>query len=104
MDILQGIKRLKNSLSNEKDPDIILTTKAIMVGMTNFYFKNKKDEALEKFQKFCVNCPLNKIDPVESMQVEDSEIPELSKRMCGDCGCVLSFKVRQNIKPCQKWK
>lgn len=52
MDILQGIKRLKNSLSNEKDPDIILTTKAIIVGMTNFYFKNKKMRHWKNFKNF----------------------------------------------------
>lgn len=104
MDILQGLSRLRKSLKNEKDPDVILTTKAIIVGMTNFYFKNKKNEALDKFNKFCVNCPSNIVDPAKDMQVEDSEIPEMSKKMCGDCGCVLSFKTRQNIKPCPKWK
>lgn len=104
MDILTGLSRLRKSLNKETDPEVIKTTKAIIVGMTNFYFNKKNSEAFEIYQKYCINCEHNSIDPVESMQVEDTEVPELSKRMCKDCGCVLSFKTRQNIKPCQKWK
>lgn len=104
MNILEGLARLRRSLADEKDPDIILTTKAIIVGMTNFYFKRKTSEAKQIYDKFCVNCPSNTEDPVADMHVIDEEIPALSKRMCQDCGCVLSFKTRQNIKLCSKWK
>lgn len=107
MSILPKIKRLSDSLKQEENPDLILTTKAVIVGMTNFYFKNKKskDLAQYRFENFCLNCEYNVEDPVEEMQVNDSEIPAMTNRMCGHCGgCTLSYKTRQNIKPCFKWK
>ena len=97
MDILQGIKRLKNSLSNEKDPDIILTTKAIMVGMTNFYFKNKKDEALEKFQKAYKEW-FEKITKANTGQVSQDDIDiilkkdKLRKQVMDACSAAKSSK------------
>lgn len=104
--MLDKLKRLRESFAKEKDPDIVLNAKAIYVGMSNFYFKSKKESeaAMLKYQKFCLNCKHNVIDPVESMRVEDSQCPELSGKMCDLCGCVLSYKLRQTIKPCQKWK
>ncbi len=105
MNILAAIKRLSNSLKSEKDPDIILTTKAIIVGMTNFYFNNKKEEAEQLYKNFCINCEYNVEETDKELQLVDTQIPEMTKRMCSFCGgCVLSFKTRQNIKPCSKWK
>lgn len=104
MNILVGIQRLSKSIAEETDPEIITSTKAVIAGMGNFYFGKKYDYALDKYENFCLNCPSNVEDPVESMHVEDKQIPGLSGRMCSDCGCTLSFKTRQNIKPCSKWK
>lgn len=103
MNILAGIKRLRDSLRNEKDPNIILSTKAIIVGMSNFYFNNKREEAERLYKEFCINCEYNLEETDKDLQIIDKHIPGLTNRMCGDCGCVLSFKTRQNIKPCSKW-
>jgi|SRR5690606_38161219 len=52
----------------------------------------------------CIGCESYVDEPVKSFQVEDSRIPELSKKMCDDCGCVLPYLLRQDIKICKKWK
>ena len=106
MEIIAKIKRLSESLKSEENPDVVLTTKAALFGMTNFYFRNKKskDSALQKYENFCLNCEHNLIDPIKEMRVFDFDIPQMTNKMCGDCGCVLSYKTRQNIKPCKKWK
>lgn len=104
MEIKESIKRLSKSLEGEENKGVVTTTKAIIVGMTNFYFSLKNERAKRIYNDFCKDCEDNIVDHVEEMHVEDKVIPMLSKRMCGDCGCVLSFKVRQNIKPCRKWK
>lgn len=104
MDILEGIKRIKKGLEKESDPDIVKDAKAVISGMSNFYFGLKTPLAKERFDKFCKDCEYNVVDPVEDMQVKDSIIPELSKKQCGFCGCVLSYKIRQSVKKCVYWE
>lgn len=104
--MLEKIKRFKESLAKEKDPDIIASTKAVMVGITNFHLgiKSAENLAKERYEKHCKNCKHNAPEPIPSLQVEDKQIPELSRRQCNLCGCTLSYKLRQSIKPCKFWK
>jgi hypothetical protein len=51
----------------------------------------------------CRGCKHFKEEPVDFLRVEDKDVPELSGKMCGACGCTLSYKIRQNIKPCKEW-
>lgn len=104
MNILPAIKRLKDSLALESNPDVILTSRAIMRGMLNFV-KGSKDPFIEKNVYICNSCEHNVEETDKDMIVKDKQFPELSGRMCGDCGgCSLSFKTRQNIKPCRLWQ
>ncbi len=102
--ILEGIKRIKESLERETDPDVKKDLKAVVSGMSNFYFGLKTKLARERYEESCKGCELNIKEPIEDMRVKDSIIPELSGRQCGFCGCVLSFKIRQSVKKCQYWK
>lgn len=104
MDLLEGIKRMKENLETETNPDAIKSVKAAISGMTNFYFGHKSQLAKERLENFCKGCDFNMKEPVEDMRVKDNSIPELSGRMCGNCGCVLSYKLRQSIKKCEFWK
>ena len=56
MDILEGIKRIKKGLEKESDPDIVKDAKAVISGMSNFYFGLKTTLAIERFDKFCKDC------------------------------------------------
>lgn len=104
MNLLEGIKRLDENLKKEKNPDIIRDSKAVISGMSNFYFGLKTTLAKERFEDHCKGCVFNVKEPIEDMRVKDATIPELSGRMCGDCGCVLSYKIRQSVKKCRYWK
>lgn len=102
--ILEGIKRIQKNLETEDDPDVKKDLKAVISGMSNFYFGLKTKLARERLENHCKGCEFNIKEPIESMRVSDSIIPEISGRQCGLCGCVLSFKIRQSVKKCQYWK
>lgn len=103
--MLDKIKRLRQSLKEETDVDVILTIRAVISGMANFHLGINNDLARERYEKYCKNCVHNVEEPIESMRVEDKSVPELSGRMCDHCGgCTLSYKLRQNIKLCEFWK
>lgn len=104
--MLEKIKRFKESLSREKDPNIIQSTKAVIQGVTNFHLgiKSAENKARERYENHCKACAYNIPELIPSLQVEDKTIPELSNRQCGACGCVLSYKLRQSLKPCEFWK
>lgn len=102
--ILEGIKRIQQNLETETDPNVIKDMKAVISGMSNFYFGLKTKTAKERFENYCKSCDFNIKEPIEDMRVKDSIIPELSDRQCGFCGCVLSYKIRQSVKKCEYWK
>lgn len=52
----------------------------------------------------CLGCVNYKIEPIESFRVIDIRIPELSEMFCDDCGCTLSYKLRQSIDKCKIWQ
>lgn len=102
---MDKINRLKEALASETDPNIIKATKAIIQGITFFYLGVNKSLAKLRYDNHCKDCEHNVEDPVISMRENDKQIPELSGRMCDHCGgCVLSYKLRQNIKKCEFWK
>ena len=104
MNLLEGIKRMQENVKTEDDPDVITDTKAVISGMSNFYFGLKTKLARERLEKFCGGCIHNTDEPIPDMRVRDNTIPELSNKTCDLCGCVLSFKIRQSVKKCQYWK
>jgi len=104
MNLLEGIKRIQKNINEETDPSVIKDLKAVMSGMSNFYFGLNKDLARKRFEDHCKNCIFNIEEPIPDMKVKDNDIPELSGRMCGNCGCVLSYKIRQSVKKCEYWK
>ncbi|RMZ58968.1 hypothetical protein D1632_15495 [Chryseobacterium nematophagum] len=105
MSLSAKIKRLKQALIETNDPDYAKTLKAIIVGMTNFYLGLANDLAKKRFENSCKGCAFNLQDPIAKLRVQDEKVPELSARMCAHCeGCVLSYKLRQSIKPCEFWK
>lgn len=104
MKILSKIKRLTEALSSETDPDYIKSGRAVLRGMLNFK-SGKLEPTSRDFAYICKTCPDNIPETDPDLEETDAEFPFLSSRMCGACGgCVLSYKVRQNIKPCEKWQ
>lgn len=103
--MIEKIKRFKESLKRESDPNILESTRAVMQGFTNFHLGIKSAEhiAMERYEKHCKTCVYNMQEPVESLRVEDKAIEEASNRQCGLCGCVLAYKLRQSVKKCKYW-
>lgn len=79
--------------------------KAIEQGVSNYISENTVAQALAiERLKVCKVCPLFVDEPIAFLRVEDKQIPDLSNKMCDDCGCVLAYKLRQSIITCDKWQ
>jgi hypothetical protein len=84
--IKKGIDPIKMGIFNFKHPDI-----------------KTEDLAIER-KNTCVGCPLFVNEPIFFFKVSDPRIIELSGKMCDECGCTLSYKLRQSIVKCEKWR
>lgn len=90
-------KKIKTIIKKGVDP--------IKIGVYNFKHPDPQTEALAIERKnTCVGCPLYVEEPIFFLRVTDPRIVELSNKMCNDCGCTLSYKLRQSIVKCEKWK
>jgi len=98
--MLNELKNIKDRLG--ENPEL----KPVFFGMLNFVAKNKMaiDLAKQRYLQSCKDCEFFAEEPNEILKVEDKDIPELSNKMCAECGCVLSYKNRQSIKLCSKWQ
>jgi len=81
-----GVDPLKNGIHNFKHYDIDIELLAI-------------DRAKE-----CTGCEMFIDEPINFLRVIDKNIPELSNKICDECGCTLSYKLRQSISKCSKWQ
>lgn len=102
----EQIKRFCESLKRQEKINIIRDTKAVAIGIKNFNFPYKKAEelAVKRLENKCKGCNFNILEPIEELRVTDTRIPDLTNRTCGQCGCVLSYKLRQSVKKCSKWE
>ena len=76
-----------------------------LIGKENFENPNNEvDELASKRKEKCVSCELFEDEVLESCMITDVKIPELSNKMCGDCFCILSYKLRQSISKCKLWQ
>lgn len=102
---MQSFRKKANSIKGK-----VLTlaedgTAPFFEGKFNFENSNIDIELLAIERKeTCISCEMYEDECIESFQVEDKNIPELSNKMCGDCFCILAYKLRQSIKKCNKWK
>jgi len=87
-------KKIKSVLKDGVEP--------IDEGMANFQNESMESAASER-AKVCAGCESRVKEPISMFRVEDKKIPLLSERMCDECGCPLSYLLRQNIKICKKW-
>lgn len=78
---------------------------ALKVGYHNFNHTNIDVELLaEERKNTCLNCPFFVDEPIKFLKVTDKNIPELSGKMCDECGCTLTYKLRQSLIKCNKWQ
>lgn len=92
----------------DKLDSIITKGKTVLTGGLDPYVEGKKnfEQGLgidKKKIDICTGCKHFKDEPIDFLRVEDKDFPELSAKMCGACGCTLSFKLRQTLKPCKEW-
>jgi len=74
-------------------------------GLYNFKHPNTNIERLAEDRKnTCIGCEFYVDEPISFLKVKDKIIPELSEKICDECGCTLSYKTRQSITKCEKWQ
>ena len=74
-------------------------------GMRNFRNPVLEIERLaENRMNECLVCDFFQPEPISFLRVKDKRITELSNMMCDECGCTLSYKLRQSIEKCSKWQ
>lgn len=74
-------------------------------GVLNFHNPIAEVEKLaSERSKTCEGCIFFEDEPISFLRVEDKRLPLLSNKMCGECGCTLSYKLRQSKTKCDKWK
>jgi hypothetical protein len=77
----------------------------LAIGMKNFKFPKQEVEILAKQRTdTCIYCEKCTDEPIPIFRVEDENIKILSNKICNDCGCTLSYKTRQSLKKCERWK
>lgn len=98
--MLKQIKDLKTRLC--ENPEL----RPIYIGMLNYFCNSKEANklALSRYENSCKGCEFFIEEKNELLRFEDNQIPELSNKMCNDCGCNISFKLRQSIKKCSRWQ
>lgn len=90
-------KKIVSLIDNGIDP--------LAEGYENFKYPNKEVEILAKIRSVtCGNCDEFVNEPIDFLMVEDSRLEVLSNKMCNECGCTLSYKLRQSKIKCSKWK
>lgn len=90
-------KKIQSVLKNGVDP--------VMEGIHNFKNENKCVEKLAKERlKTCLKCPYYVNEPIDFLKVKDNRMPELTNKMCGECFCTLSYKLRQSTIKCERWQ
>jgi len=90
-------KKIKSLLDNGLEP--------LEEGVLNFNNPIPEIEllALER-SKSCEECVFFVDEPISFLRIEDKRLPLLSNKMCDDCGCTLSYKLRQSKTKCDKWQ
>lgn len=79
-------------------------TDGLEQGIHNFKHPVLEVERLAETRKDeCIGCEFYVDEPIEMFHVTDKRITELSNKMCDDCGCTLSYKLRQSINKCKNW-
>jgi hypothetical protein len=80
--------------------------KAILSGLTNFYFPTKAIEKIAKDRAvICSKCEHANPEHPFKLLLEDNSTQEIKGMGCNICHCLLSAKVRQLLEPCplKKW-
>lgn len=64
----------------------------------------RNQELAEQRAKICQTCDQREDEPIAELAISD-DIPAISGKMCGACGCALPYLLRQNRKKCKlgKW-
>lgn len=90
-------KKIKSLINNGLDP--------VEEGMFHF---DHPDEAIEVLAKerleTCKVCAEFVEEPISFFRIEDQRLPEASCKMCDECGCTISYKIRQTKTKCDKWQ
>ena len=99
-----------NSIQLTKMNPITRISKAVskldkVVEGENNFDNGTNDELAEIRYRICSGCPMFQKEPISFLRTDDKAVPGLSGKMCDECGCVLSYKLRLENEKCPlgKW-
>lgn len=93
-------KALKSLLLKARN----LNPKTFIDGVTNFNIPIPEIEELAQIRSLtCVGCEYYQNEEIKLLHVNDTNLPQLTAKKCGACGCILSYKLRQVQDKCTKW-
>ena len=78
----------------------------VVEGQNNFESGINDNLAAARHLKACnENCDMFQDEPISFLRTDDEAVSGLSGKMCEECGCVLSFKLRLESEKCPlgKW-
>ena len=78
--------------------------KGLSEGIKNFKNQNEEINKLAKERYEQCGCAFIPNKVARALIPEDKSFPEISKKLCSKCFCVLSYKLRQNKSKCKNWK
>lgn len=77
----------------------------LIEGKHNFENPNHETESLANERTItCIDCRYFKDEPIDFLQIKDNNIPDISGKSCGKCGCILPYKLRQSKSICKRWQ
>lgn len=77
----------------------------LMDGYHNYNNPNPDiEEIAGERLSICITCPHYQDEEIKMFQIDDKLLPMASNKKCNDCGCILSYKIRQLVIRCNKWK
>lgn len=101
---MQSFKKKSKSAIGKANTLLDVGLEPYSIGKKNFENPNEEVESLAlKRKEKCVSCELFEDEVLESCLITDVRIPQLSNKMCGECFCVLAYKLRQSVVKCEKW-
>jgi hypothetical protein len=102
MPLFNDLLDMKKRFLKESDIDLRAKLLAVVKGIYNYRNNKNTEIAIERYNEFCKGCEFLETETNEFLIVKD--VYELHAKKCNDCGCVLSYKNRQSISKCKKWK
>lgn len=97
-----------NQNTNSKTSSILKKLKSITTTggaglVESLTSSNVPSDVIHERTGTCIGCPHFVDEPIEMLRYTDNENSALNGKICNECGCIISLKIRQNSEICKNW-